>query len=517
MSGRWLWVRLPVPVWGVCRCWVGAVVGAWLVRLPVPGRCAGSCHVHLPGALLPLPRCSDPRFPGRCSSQWRCAVPAVWRPLPVHWRAGVSTCRQHPAQRLHPTCLGRISLHPRPASCPPLHAASPASATRAAASNISCPTTCLPAPSLPIVSRLPVTLLPRSCPRPQPTGASASCAGGPGLSVFSTALVNILFLHPAEESDGLVELVAVRGQAGAIARKGGCGKRAGAARRIVTGGGGLGRPPLPSRQFAACLPLYPTNTHRGRAAQVPGRHDLTAQARATPVQRRPARSPASQAHQQLPRAPWRCPEASLESASALGPPEGCPPCRPPNQWTMRSWEPQVRRAGRWPPTGPPPPMSGRRPRCRRRWVPPAGSPPLTCCPPRPINCRCRCPSRPGGVLVHGAVAVMPRGAAQRTQSHPGVQRAVARPRPAGAAPGGLGRERWACASTWEGCRASAAAPQVPLAPAALLSCPPAFLFLPCPQLSPLLRVSRLWGANSFVFSDGVTSWTGAGWMCRWDV
>lgn len=38
-------------------------------------------------------------------------------------------------------------------------------------------------------------------------------------------------------------------------------------RCIVTGGGGLGRPPLPSRQFAACLPLYPTNTHRGRAAR----------------------------------------------------------------------------------------------------------------------------------------------------------------------------------------------------------------------------------------------------------
>lgn len=174
-----------------------SVAGAWAgVQLP---RAPPLCPLR-GTSFCPQPRCSDPCLPWRCPWQWRRAVPAFWRPLPVHWRAGVSTCRQHPAQRLHPTCLGRISLHPRPASCPPLHAASPASATRAAASNISCPTTCLPAPSLPIVSRLPVTLLPRSCPRPQPTGASASCAGGPGLSVFSTALVNILFLHPAEES-----------------------------------------------------------------------------------------------------------------------------------------------------------------------------------------------------------------------------------------------------------------------------------------------------------------------------
>lgn len=41
-------------------------------------------------------------------------------------------------------------------------------------------------------------------------------------------------------------------------------------------------------------------------------------------------------------------------------------------------------------------------------------------------------------------------------------------------------------------------------------CPP-----PChPQLSLLLRVSSLWGANSFVLPAGVRAWTGAGWMCR---
>lgn len=35
-----------------------------------------------------------------------------------------------------------------------------------------------------------------------------------------------------------------------------------------------------------------------------------------------------------------------------------------------------------------------------------------------------------------------------------------------------------------------------------------------PQLSPLLRVSSLWGANSLLFGRRVTAWTGAGWMCR---
>ncbi|PSC74385.1 P-loop containing nucleoside triphosphate hydrolase isoform B [Micractinium conductrix] len=33
-------------------------------------------------------------------------------------------------------------------------------------------------------------------------------------------------------------------------------------------------------------------------------------------------------------------------------------------------------------------------------------------------------------------------------------------------------------------------------------------------LSLLLRVSSLWGANSFVLPAGVRAWTGAGWMCR---
>ena len=56
-------------------------------------------------------------------------------------------------------------------------------------------------------------------------------------------------------------------------------------------------------------------------------------------------------------------------------------------------------------------------------------------------------------------------------------------------------------------------PATAIRPAAFLS-PPAFLPPFCPQLSPLLRVSRLWGANSLVFSEGVTSWTGSGWMCR---
>lgn len=166
------------------------------------------------------------------------------------------------------------------------------------------------------------------------------------------------------------------GQAGAIARKGGtgCGERAGAAMHRHWRRG----PRSPAPPFPAIRSLFTTLSHQhpqGASSQVPGRHDLTAQPRATPVQRRPARSPASQAHQQLPRAPWRCPEASLESASALGPPEGCPPCRPPNQWTMRSWEPQVRRAGRWPPTGPPPQMSGRPPEA-----------------PPPLGAACRQPS-----------------------------------------------------------------------------------------------------------------------------
>ena len=34
------------------------------------------------------------------------------------------------------------------------------------------------------------------------------------------------------------------------------------------------------------------------------------------------------------------------------------------------------------------------------------------------------------------------------------------------------------------------------------------------QLTPLLRLSSLWGANSLIFSASVTAWTGAGWMCR---
>ena len=33
-------------------------------------------------------------------------------------------------------------------------------------------------------------------------------------------------------------------------------------------------------------------------------------------------------------------------------------------------------------------------------------------------------------------------------------------------------------------------------------------------LAQLLRVSRLWGANSLIFGPGVTAWTGAGWICR---
>lgn len=36
------------------------------------------------------------------------------------------------------------------------------------------------------------------------------------------------------------------------------------------------------------------------------------------------------------------------------------------------------------------------------------------------------------------------------------------------------------------------------------------------QASQLLRLGVLWGANSVVFSPGITSWTSAGWMCRWD-
>lgn len=34
------------------------------------------------------------------------------------------------------------------------------------------------------------------------------------------------------------------------------------------------------------------------------------------------------------------------------------------------------------------------------------------------------------------------------------------------------------------------------------------------QLSLLLRVSSLWGANSFLLPAGVRAWTGSGWMCR---
>ena len=39
---------------------------------------------------------------------------------------------------------------------------------------------------------------------------------------------------------------------------------------------------------------------------------------------------------------------------------------------------------------------------------------------------------------------------------------------------------------------------------------------PCPllQLSQLLRVSSIWGANSFLLPARVTAWTGYGWMCR---
>lgn len=35
------------------------------------------------------------------------------------------------------------------------------------------------------------------------------------------------------------------------------------------------------------------------------------------------------------------------------------------------------------------------------------------------------------------------------------------------------------------------------------------------SLSLLLRVSLLWGPNSLLFPASITSWTGAGWMCRW--
>ena len=46
--------------------------------------------------------------------------------------------------------------------------------------------------------------------------------------------------------------------------------------------------------------------------------------------------------------------------------------------------------------------------------------------------------------------------------------------------------------------------------------PPCLLLPPpCPlQLSQLLRVSSIWGANSFLLPPRVTAWTGAGWMCR---
>ena len=34
------------------------------------------------------------------------------------------------------------------------------------------------------------------------------------------------------------------------------------------------------------------------------------------------------------------------------------------------------------------------------------------------------------------------------------------------------------------------------------------------QASQLLRVSSVWGTNSFIFPDLVTDWTGSGWFCR---
>ena len=44
---------------------------------------------------------------------------------------------------------------------------------------------------------------------------------------------------------------------------------------------------------------------------------------------------------------------------------------------------------------------------------------------------------------------------------------------------------------------------------------PPLLHPPFPlQLSQLLRVSSIWGANSFLLPPRVTAWTGAGWMCR---
>lgn len=41
--------------------------------------------------------------------------------------------------------------------------------------------------------------------------------------------------------------------------------------------------------------------------------------------------------------------------------------------------------------------------------------------------------------------------------------------------------------------------------------PPA---LSAPQLSLLLRISSLWGANSFLLPPGAAAWAGSGWMCR---
>lgn len=35
-----------------------------------------------------------------------------------------------------------------------------------------------------------------------------------------------------------------------------------------------------------------------------------------------------------------------------------------------------------------------------------------------------------------------------------------------------------------------------------------------PQLSLLLRISSLWGANSFLLPPGAAAWAGSGWMCR---
>ena len=153
---------------------------------------------------------------------------------------------------------------------------------------------------------------------------------------------------------------------------------------------------------------------------------------------------------------------------------------------------------------------------------PADKVPLGCLPGAAQRLsRPRCPCRrhsgagPGSLRLHRALAA-PRRQGPDTRI---FLAAVARPRGPQPAVSRLGGERAqrqhpsaAFATTWRlGSRRDATGGVPVHSPAPTLSCSatPAL-----PQVSQLLRVSILWGANSVVLPQSITSWTGAGWMCR---